>query len=285
MPPDFTTFFDAFEPLDVALWLAGGGGLLVILTPIIFTRTGIRLNRYVADPNPTLAEPNGTDPEYSERFAELESLGFRSAGIVYEQTYLFMHRLYRCNGIRQLISSDQKTYVALYRLRRGALVRVTFTTVLTDDRLVRTAMPGAGIGKSDSEYHRVEVPWQPVAGVYERHKAEVSAYLSTHGGTVIAATLADQAAVDQRIERKQLRTIGLGRVATFPVYGWLAPFAFVLIALRCVSNLSLPREIGIAGVAAGVAYWLYVSPFDRFLLNFVERLEAAGCGAKEASGD
>lgn len=273
MPPVVMESLPDYEPFDAVLCAAGVAGLLWAYIPIIATSLRLYWVRFTALEDPSLAEPDGADAEYAEQHTALTRLGFRSAGVIREWTYLFQHDWVRSRRVRHLVSADGKTFAAVYRLRGVGMLRVTLNTMISDGRLVRTAMPGVGLEERLPDYHRTEVPRVPAAVLYQSHLKAVADFISTHGGVVVAVTLAELAAADERVDTRTLGRIGNGDVAWFPVWGWWVPFLIVMAGLYVCSDVSLVRRAGVAAVLATCAYWVFAGPVLRALLSCAERIE------------
>src|SRR5262245_36212407 len=117
MPALVKSFFADFGPLEWLLCGTGAAALLVILLPFaVSTCLGGPLVRFSASNNPAHAEPDGSDPEYAEKYDELLALGFRPCGSVTERVSFWTYKLYKATRVRKLVSADGRTYASLYRL-------------------------------------------------------------------------------------------------------------------------------------------------------------------------
>src|SRR3954454_10402611 len=106
MPALVESFFAGFGPLEWSLWLTGAAALLVILLAFAVSAClGGPLVRFGTSTNPADAQPDGTDPEYAEKYHELLALGFRPCGSVTERTCFWTYKLSRAPRVRKLVSA------------------------------------------------------------------------------------------------------------------------------------------------------------------------------------
>src|SRR5688572_8227793 len=110
------SFFAGFGPLEWSLWLAGGAALFVILLPFAVSAcVGGPIVRFGVSEDPAAVEPDGTDPEYEDRYAQLLALGFRPCGVVTERVWFWGYKLFKATPVRKMISADGLTSASLYR--------------------------------------------------------------------------------------------------------------------------------------------------------------------------
>jgi hypothetical protein len=273
MPALVEAFFADFGPLEWSLWVAGGAALLVILLPFAVSAClGGPLVRFSTSNRPADAEPDGTDPEYAEKYHELLALGFRPCGSVTERVCFWTYKLYKATRVRKLISADGRTCASLYRLGKwGVILRVAFASLTEKGCLVQTAYPGAGLTEHEADSHRTEVPVGTVAEVYAHHLGELEA-VSAASGQATAATLADVAKADERYSARFLSGTKATDGLWYPAIGWVVPFVVTLLTLAVVSAAPWSQLIGWALVFAGVSYAVLVVKVMPWLLRICEQL-------------
>ena len=262
---------------DLGLWVLGFALLGLFLLPILVSSAGILLMRYRLSeegPDVQAVQPDGTNPDYTARFEELEQLGFRPVGTVYEELWLYGHEYYKCFPVRLLVSADGLTYAALYDLGWGGVVRVALDSVTDRGRLIQTAMPGAQIRSHDAEFHRTEVELGPVGDLLHKHRRETEKCLLKTDGRLARVSPAERTALDERIGRRLMSGIGQGGTGlTLVVLGWGLPFGIAVVTLITGFDQLWPRAVGIAGLVAAAAYLLFVFKLLPAFHRFLERME------------
>lgn len=256
--------------LDTAAWGVGLFALAIYLLPYLATACGLTRISHRAINDPRLAEPSGTDDDYDGKAAELAALGFAPAGVIRERVWLHMSNLRKTFTPRFHRSGDGRTLAALYRLAPGGLVRVAFSTATPAGRLVRTAMPGVGEPKREADHWRAERPWQPLADLLGEHHAHAA-----EAGGATPVTLADHAARDERITRRELAAIGTGGTQLLLVVGWLVPFLAAVGLFALLTHQPAVRLASLGFVAAGACYPLLAFWLMDWLMNATEQCEAA----------
>lgn len=272
---------DQFTAFDVVLWALGWGALLVFLSTFLVTRQGLRFVRYRAfeDVDARRAvQPDGADADYVDRYEELSRLGFLPAGVVRERVWFFQDSVRRTSRVRVLVSDDRLTYAALYRVGTGGPVRVVLDSLTDAGVFVRTAMPGAGIPCSGSDYHRSEYGWRPIVDLLEDHRRELRKVAEGGGGVPRSFTLEERATADQKVEKRSLLGIGNGDTVWF-LTAWIVTFllcdGFLWSGLR-----SGPRVVGYSLITAAIVYVGFTVWLMPWLVGFVQRFEVS-CSTQE----
>ena len=273
MPPWFD-WADRFTPLDVFLWVVGWGAFVLFVAPFLVTRSGMRIVRYKALPDDKgEVQPDGSEPDYAERYEELSQLGYLAAGVVRERVWFYQESIRRTHRVRAMVSEDGLVYAALYRIGSNGPVRVAFDSLTEKGVFVRTAMPGAGIPESVPDFHRTEASWRSVAELLEVHFRELRRIGSRGGGQPRPYTLEERAAVDEKVEARSLHRIGVGDTV-WHLAAWIVTFLLVGGAIWANLNLSGPRIVGLALLAAGAAYGVFTIQVVPWLIGLAQWTEA-----------
>lgn len=266
-------WIDPFTPLDGVLWVVGGAAFILFLAPFLITRRGIRIVRYRAfDDDKYAVQPDGSEPDYAERYEELSALGYLPAGVVRERVWFYQESLRRTARVRVLVSEDGLIYAALYRIGTNGPVRVALDSLTDGGVFVRTAMPGAGIPESVADFHRTEAAWRPVGDLLDDHIRELRRIAGRGGGQPRVFSLEERAAVDEAVERRSLRRIGNGDTVWY-LGAWIVPFLLVAGALAIWGSLSGPRIVGLALVSAAAVYVAFIVKFVPWLIGFSQWCE------------
>jgi hypothetical protein len=272
---------DQFTAFDVVLWVLGWGALFVFLSTFLVTRQGVRIVRYRAFEDVDArrqVQPDGADADYVDRYEELSRLGFLPAGVVRERVWFFQDSVRRTARVRVLVSEDGLTYAALYRVGTGGPVRVALDSLTDGGVFVRTAMPGAGIPRTESDYHRSEYGWRPVADLFEDHRREQRGIADGGGGAPRAFTLAERAALDEKVEKRSLREIGNGDTVWF-LTAWIVTFLFS-DGFLWSGHRAGPRVVGYSLLTAAIVYVGFTVWLMPWLVGFVQRFEVS-CSTQE----
>lgn len=83
--PELLRSFADFGPLDWTLWSIGLAALALLLLPYAASICGLGRVRFRSTEDPALVLPDGTDPDYEEKYQALAALGFRPCGLVTER--------------------------------------------------------------------------------------------------------------------------------------------------------------------------------------------------------
>ena len=279
-------WIDQFTPFDVVLWVIGWGALALFIAPFLVTRQGIRIVRYRAFEDVDArreVQPDGSQPDYMDRYEELSRLGFLPAGLVRERVWFFQGDVRRTHWVRVLVSDDGLTYAVLYRLGTNGPVRVAFDSLTDGGVFVRTAMPGAGIPETTDDFHRTEYPWRSVAELFDDHQRELHQVAERGGGYPRVYSLEERAAVDQKVEKRALHRIDNGDTVWF-LTAWIVTFLVCDGFLWAGAHPSGLRVVGLSLVTAAVVYTGFIVWFGPWLVGLVERLEMF-CPAAEESPD
>jgi hypothetical protein len=178
-----------------------------------------------------------------------------------------------------LVSDDGLTFAALYRVGRGGPVRVALDSLTDGGVFVRTAMPGAGIPYSESDYHRSEYGWRPLADLLDDHARELQRVAQGGGGHARVFTLDERAAADEKVETRALRAIGNGDTVWF-LTAWIVTFllcdGFLWSGLRAG-----PRVVGLSLLTAAIVYVGFTVWLMPWLIGFVQRFEGSCATGEE----
>jgi hypothetical protein len=231
----------------VALWAAAGLASLWVLGPLFLFLTPLRRCDTEVRDDPREVEPQGKDPDYDLRFAELNALGFLPVGKTRERFRFFtpLHWLWVSKGSRWFASPDRRVYVEIYRLASGFPQRMCASTIFEGGGLLATSTAPLGMGGEIGEhYRRVEVGAETVAELVREHELHVADFSREVGLRDKAGTLAEVAAETRVLSKpfvSRNRFIGLYAIAAIyvmPVWTvigtmgrarralWLPPAAF-----------------------------------------------------------
>ncbi|HJZ56541.1 MAG TPA: hypothetical protein VKE74_16365, partial [Gemmataceae bacterium] len=98
-----------------------------------------------------------------------------------------------------LRSRDGNTFAAVYEVVPGEPWRVSMESFTDTGAMVRTVMPGAGLEQASRWCSRWEVGQCGLDELLHHHAGHVNQFVATHGGVVARVSLADRAAIDERL--------------------------------------------------------------------------------------
>ncbi len=239
---------------DLFLLAVGLCGATWAMTPAVMGLAGLSGLRYVAIEDPRLAPSQPDDTDYECKYQQLLALGFEPLGRLEERTWFQGFEWWKTFTLRALATRDRKCFATLHQLHPDEPWRVSLTTLTTGGGLIRTTTPGADIRDMQDNYLRIELqPGIAMADLQSQHREHVELFTQQQGVTVVAASLADYAAVDEMHDCRLLKGIWTTNAQMLPAQVFLAP---CLIAWFTAQMQGL-RGVSLALCAGLVVYALF----------------------------
>jgi hypothetical protein len=232
--------------VNTLLWTLAVAGTVYCYAPPLLTWLGLYRVRCTAASDPQAVVPAAGDADYEAKYQDLLDLGFRPVGVLTEHYWLFAIHWYKPFRIRCLAMPGGTCIAGLYRMAAEPM-RIKMDTFLSNNFLVRTAMPGLGAEDMDKHWARFEEPAVDVAELYARHQGHMQRLLLT-GRSVAPATFRDLARIAEHQEKERFRRSGgqfvfLGLPALFHL---LPALVVLLIGFLIWGAAGLARAAAIA---------------------------------------
>ncbi len=246
----------SWTPADIALAVLALAGLAAAALPVVVSCLGMTIVHYRPVEDPSEFKPAAPDAEFLEIFEDLAAAGFEPLGVIVEECWLFHHHWYKAFRVHALRNRDRTVYASVYRIVPGEPWRISLETFTDDGAMIRTVMPGAGLDVRMEGSSRREVGQCELIDLVEEHANHVADYTDDTRSAVIAVDLEDRAAIDERLDRAQIRQIG----STHNLY-WLAIALFLPAVLAHAGlrsfGLSEPSRLAVALIAGCLIYGLF----------------------------
>lgn len=247
--PDRMTSAEFFD----ALFLLGAvPGVLFAFLPSVLAFLGLTRVWFTVQEDPTLAEPDGTDPRYCELFGELKSLGYRPVGMVAERSLFLGHEWLHTSWVRKFVSADGRAYASLYRSVGAGPWRLAFESSGDGGCLVQTACPGVGLTTIQPDMVRTEVGQFDVPEVEARHRRNLALVMEASGQRAADVSLEELTRRDERSTRSQVRRCGDPTVFAMSAIWFGIPAALMVGLHWVVAALLLPGVAIPLGIGAGL---------------------------------
>jgi hypothetical protein len=258
------------EILDL-LWLVAGAIVVWRLLPAVLNALGLTLRHgHVDNDVVALLPAAGNDPEYTDLFGQLRSLGFHPVGTRTNTYWFFVHHWYRKFRARVFALADDDCYAVAYKLRIWDNWRLCFVTAFSDGAILETANQMESLRIEEPKFLRWGLATPDRALLLERHRQACREFA---GGRTVAALPFNQVnrlilQHDVRNHRKRHRWTGLNVVSAS---------IFVLgIGLALLQFFAGP-DVDL--VPVGVIAWAMLWPAIHAVLF---RLEAESSRAEDA---
>ncbi len=250
--------------------LFGFVGFAVAFLPPLASFLGLTRVRFTAIDDPAAVEDVSGDEEYQRLRAGLAELGYRPAGVVGERMWFQGYEWYYSARVRKFRAADGRTFAAIYRLRDAVGPwRLAFETVCEGGFFVQTAAPGVGLHQLSGAALRAEVGQLDAAAVETYHRKVLAQVAVAGGPRPTTSTLAEHAAVGERVDEATVRAPGSLEPFTLPALVFGIPAVVLeVFRLAALSLLDWPAapvvvEVGVAlagGFAAYLAAMRYLVP-------------------------
>jgi hypothetical protein len=242
---------------DIVLARAAIVCLAAAIIPILATALGLTITRHRAVEDPALAKPDMEDPGFEAILEQFAAEGFEPVGAIFEESWLFHHHWYKGFQIHVLRSRDGMAYASIYRVIPNEPWRMALDSFTDRAAMIRTAMPGAGLEVRERDHWRREVPQRTPLDLIGEHAFHVKEHMGRYQSEVVKASLEMRAAIDERLERRQLKsTAGLQHLSWL-VPALLIPSVMSFSALKVFApEFSLPSRYAAAAIAGSIIYAL-----------------------------
>ena len=242
---------------DIVIAFIAIVALAAAALPILATCLGMSIIRYRAVEDPFLAKPDVEDPDFESLLEQFSAEGYEAVGTIFEECWLLQHHWYKGFQIHVLRNREGTVYASIYRIVPGEPWRMSLESFTDKAAMIRTVMPGAGLEVQERDYWRREVPPRTPLDLIGAHDFHIKEHTGRYQSRVVNASLEMRAALDERLERRQVRSMAGPQPLSWLFTALLIPSLFSFSGLKYLApDLSQPSRYAAAAIAGCIIYAL-----------------------------